>query len=98
MPAELTTKQRDIYDYIRSRIERDGFPPTFREIGSHFNIKSCNGVNCHIHALKRKGWIENDFSHARAFRLVEGARPRGMPIVGADQLHMIREVLAEFYQ
>lgn len=51
----LTARQQAILDFIRERIKTKGHPPTFREIGKNFGIRSTNGVNDHLRALERKG-------------------------------------------
>jgi SOS-response transcriptional repressor LexA len=56
-PAPLTDRQRDIYDWITQRFRATGSVPTVREIGKAFGIKSTNGVNDHLLAIERKGWI-----------------------------------------
>ena len=40
----LTDRQREILDFITQSIRDRGYPPTLREIGIHFGIKSTNGV------------------------------------------------------
>lgn len=82
----LTERQREIYEFIRERIENRGYPPTVREIGEHFAIKSPNGVMCHLNALVKKGLIHRATQSARAIQLVDH-RPPGfgadLPLVGA---------------
>jgi len=53
----LTTRQQEILDFIINSIESQGFPPTIPEIQEEFSFKSPNGVNDHLEALKRKGYI-----------------------------------------
>ena len=50
----LTPRQREIYYFIRSKIQGRGYGPTVREIGLEFLIKSPNGVMCHLKALQKK--------------------------------------------
>jgi len=64
----LTDRQQEIYDYICRRIA-SGLPPTVREIGEEFAIRSPNGVMCHIKALEKKGWIVRGRSLSRWIRL-----------------------------
>ena len=58
--SQLTERQREIYDFIREKIEGRGYGPTVREIGLGFDIRSPNGVMCHLKALEKKGLINTD--------------------------------------
>lgn len=79
----LTAKQRAVYEFIRDKIQNRGYGPTVREIGSHFNIGSPNGVMCHLKALERKGLIIRDPNKSRAIRLSDMAeRVAGLPLIG----------------
>lgn len=66
----LTERQRQILDFISKRIEEQGYPPTIREIGEEMGIKSTNGVNDHLKALERKGYLERQGLKSRALRPV----------------------------
>jgi len=66
--ATLTARQQEIYDFICDRIDDRGFPPTIRDIGTAFEIKSPNGVMCHLKALEKKGFISREGKSARAIR------------------------------
>ncbi len=80
----LTSRQREIYDFIREKIEKRGYPPTVREIGDAFEIKSPNGVMCHLNALVKKGLIERAKQSARAIQLIDRPAHAGeLPLVGA---------------
>jgi len=81
----LTPRQREIYYFIRDKIESRGFGPTVREIGLQFKIKSPNGVMCHLTALVRKGLITRMEKSARAIQLVDhrlGSTAAELPLVG----------------
>src|SRR5437870_1809347 len=82
--SELTDWQREIYDFMRNKIESRGYGPTVREIGSAFRIKSPNGVMCHLKALEKKGLIKREGFSARAIQLLDH-RPNaaGLPLLGA---------------
>lgn len=56
----LTDRQQEILDWIKEEYLATGVPPTVREIGEHFEIKSPNGVQCHTKALIAKGLLEKD--------------------------------------
>jgi repressor LexA len=64
----LTDRQRQVLDFISDSIRKRGFPPTLREIGSHFGIRSTNGVNDHLRALEKKGFLQREDLKSRALR------------------------------
>jgi repressor LexA len=70
MADALTQRQRDILDFISASIAERGFPPTLREIGEHFHIRSTNGVNDHLKALEKKGHLRREDLKSRAMRPV----------------------------
>jgi repressor LexA len=84
----LTDRQKAVLDFISQSIERRGYPPTLREIGEHMGIKSTNGVNDHLKALEKKGYLEREDLKSRALRpiSIDGAGPTGnlveVPILG----------------
>jgi repressor LexA len=81
--SQLTQRQKEIYEFIRSKIEARGYGPTVREIGVGFGIKSPNGVMCHLKALEKKGLIIRQEFSARAIQLVDHKRPSaGLPLLG----------------
>jgi repressor LexA len=60
MRPELTDRQQSILDFIVEEIQRQGYPPTLREISRRFGISSTQGVRRHIDALEKKGYIVRD--------------------------------------
>lgn len=71
----LTQRQQQVLDYIRESILERGYPPTLREIGAHMGIRSTNGVNDHLRALERKGYLTREDMKSRALR------PRQLEVV-----------------
>src|SRR5688572_29070557 len=67
----LTKRQQQTLEYIRQSIEQRGYPPTLREIGEYMGIRSTNGVNDHLRALERKGYLRREDMKSRALRLVD---------------------------
>lgn len=65
----LTQRQHNILTFI-CNFSQKGFPPTIREIGEAFGIKSTNGVNDHLKALERKGWILRAETTARGIKIL----------------------------
>lgn len=90
----LTPRQREIYDFLKDKIVNRGYGPTVREIGSHFGIRSPNGVMCHLKALEKKGLITRESHMSRAIQLSDQPRRRmSLPLAG--QIAAGRPVLAE---
>lgn len=66
---EMTSKQREVYDFICDKIMHQGFPPTVREIGENFSI-SVKGAYDHLKAIERKGYIRCSSSKSRAIEVM----------------------------
>lgn len=75
----LTQRQQMVLDFIRSSITERGYPPTLREIGARMGIRSTNGVNDHLRALERKGYLTREDMKSRALR------PTGMQSLANGQ-------------
>jgi repressor LexA len=67
----LTKRQAQTLAFIRRSIEERGYPPTLREIGEHMGIRSTNGVNDHLRALERKGYLRREDMKSRALKLLD---------------------------
>lgn len=65
---KLTERQRAVLDFIVESIHDRGYPPTLREIGNHLGIRSTNGVNDHLRALERKGYLTREDMKSRTLR------------------------------
>ncbi|HEY3282919.1 MAG TPA: transcriptional repressor LexA [Armatimonadota bacterium] len=84
MDNTLTDRQRRILEIIVEETEREGRPPTVREIAAAAGIKSPKGVSDHLTALERKGLLERTGSH-RGLRVTQGpvkAPSKTLPLVG----------------
>jgi repressor LexA len=67
----LTERQEEVLRYIAERLQETGYPPTIREIGNGLGIRSTNGVNDHLKALERKGYLDRSSSKSRAIQLTD---------------------------
>ena len=65
---DLTSRQQEVLDWIVEAIREQGYPPTVREIATHFGMASAYGVQRHLATLQKKGYIHRD-SGARAITL-----------------------------
>ncbi|MBU0517401.1 transcriptional repressor LexA [bacterium] len=70
MAKPLTDRQREVLDFIGSHVADRGYPPSIREIGKEFDIKSTNGVRGILQALERKGEIRRSPQLSRGIELI----------------------------
>jgi repressor LexA len=70
----LTDRQLEVLRFIARQIDDAGYPPTIREIGEALDIRSTNGVNDHLKALERKGYLSRDPVKSRALIPTDAAR------------------------
>ncbi|MDA0834731.1 MAG: transcriptional repressor LexA [Planctomycetota bacterium] len=74
--TQLTTRQQEIFDFLKDKILNRGYGPTVREIGLKFGIRSPNGVMCHLKALEKKGLITRESHMSRAIQLSDPPNKR----------------------
>lgn len=77
---DLTSRQREIYQFIRKKIEGRGYGPTVREIGQEFDIKSPNGVMSQLKALQKKGLIHPEPNISRAIEMLSDPLSAAAPV------------------
>ena len=91
MKDQLTDRQQEIFSFIQSYLETNGYPPTYREIASHFNLASTFGVKRHVDALAKKGHLTNESKTSRTISIIDEGLNKsghaldnmlGLPIVG----------------
>lgn len=73
MSNDLTSKQRDILEYIESHVSQKGYPPSVREICEAVGLKSTSTVHGHLQRLEKKGYIRRDQTKPRAIGVLEGS-------------------------
>jgi repressor LexA len=89
--SELTSRQRQILEFIDAEVRHRGFPPSVREIGQAVGLTSTSTVHAHLASLQDKGFLRRDPTKPRAIEVhyesASGAqlerRPtRHVPLVG----------------
>ncbi|MEA2233367.1 MAG: repressor LexA [Solirubrobacteraceae bacterium] len=98
---DLTKRQQEIFDFIKSYSARFGYPPTVRDIGKAVGLASSSTVHAHLANLEKLGLLRRDPSKPRAIEMLDRAveqvksivRPDGLPLVG--QVAAGSPVLAE---
>ena len=68
---ELSTRQQEILQLIRTKVAERGYPPSVREIGEVLGLRSPSTVHSHLSSLVRSGYLRRDPSKPRAIEVVE---------------------------
>ena len=71
MYEDLTQKQIEILLYIKSEVQRQGYPPSVRDICKGVNLKSTSTVHSHLEKLEAKGYIRKDPTKPRAIEILD---------------------------
>jgi repressor LexA len=96
---DLTKRQQEIFDFIKSYSAKYGYPPTVRDIGKAVGLTSSSTVHAHLSNLEKLGLLRRDPSKPRALELLDRATRgagsavqdafgkvtggHGLPLVGA---------------
>jgi repressor LexA len=70
---DLTKRQQEIFDYIKSYSAGHGYPPTVRDIGKAVGLTSSSTVHAHLSNLEKLGLLRRDPSKPRAIELLDRA-------------------------
>jgi len=71
MPGKISTKQKQILEYIESEIISKGYPPSVREICDAVKLKSTSSVHAHLETLEKNGYIRRDPTKPRAIEIMD---------------------------
>ena len=69
--GNITEKQSEILEYIKSQILERGFPPAVREICEAVHLKSTSSVHSHLETLEKNGYIRRDPTKPRAIEILD---------------------------
>jgi repressor LexA len=67
---ELTSTQQRVFDFLKDFFQDKGFPPTLREIASHFGLRGPKGPQKTLNILERKGFIRKVPGGSRAIEIL----------------------------
>ena len=78
----LTRKQLELLEFIDTRVQRDGVPPSFDEMKDALDLKSKSGIHRLITALEERGFLRRLPHRARALEVVRlpDALQRARPV------------------
>ena len=78
---DLTERQQEILNLIKSYLKTQGFPPTRADIAKILGFKSPNAAEQHLRAIEKKGFISILSGASRGIVLNEKEN-FGIPIIG----------------
>ncbi len=70
---QLTKRQKQILEFVRERVEENGYAPSYEEIGHHFRLHSVATVAEHVSNLASKGYLKKEINTARSLQLTPEA-------------------------
>ena len=86
--GKISTKQKEILEYIKSEILSKGYPPAVREICEAVNLKSTSSVHSHLETLEKNGFIRRDPTKPRAIEICDDnfqmvrTETASLPVIG----------------
>lgn len=67
---EISKRQEEILNFIKSEVQLKGYPPSVREIGAAVGLASSSTVHGHLARLENKGFIRRDPTKPRAIEIL----------------------------
>ena len=110
--GRISTKQKEILEFIKSKIINKGYPPSVREICEAVKLKSTSSVHSHLETLEKNGYIRRDPSKPRAIEIIDdefnltrrelvnvpivGTITAGQPILAVENVDSYFPIPSEF--
>lgn len=110
--GRISTKQKEILEFIKSQIINKGYPPSVREICEAVKLKSTSSVHSHLETLEKNGYIRRDPSKPRAIEIIDdefnmtrrelvnvpivGTITAGQPILAVENIDSYFPIPSEF--
>ncbi|OGP92349.1 MAG: repressor LexA [Deltaproteobacteria bacterium RBG_16_48_10] len=85
--TKLTTTQEKVFNFLKNFIGDRGYPPTLREIASHYGLKGPRAPQKTLNILERKGYIRRTPGGSRTIEILGSPLTKmrdvlSVPIVG----------------
>lgn len=92
----LTKRQREIYDFISHFVAKNGYSPSFEEIGDGMGLSSLATVHKHLTNLERKGMLKRDYNRSRSIDVIQpkGKMKQEMMLNPAGSLPLMGRIAA----
>ena len=69
--GNISSKQREILEYLKEIILKKGYPPSVREICTAVGLSSTSSVFNHLEKLEKNGYIRRDPAKPRCIEIVD---------------------------
>jgi repressor LexA len=66
----ITKRQRQVYDFISGFVQKNGYSPSFEEIGEGMGLNSLATVHKHVTNLEKKNLLTRDYNRSRSIDLL----------------------------
>ena len=92
----ITRRQREVYDFISEFVTKNGYSPSFDEIGKGLGLSSLATVHKHISNLEKKGLLSRDYNRSRSIDLIapKGRLKQSMAVNTAMVLPLLGRIAA----
>jgi len=90
----ITRRQRQVYDFIAEFVQKNGYSPSFEEIGEGLSLNSLATVHKHISNLEKKGLLKRDFNRSRSIDVIPLRGRMKQAIVSSDSLPLVGRIAA----
>jgi len=81
----LTKQQKNVYEFLKAEVRRNGYPPAIREICTGVGLSSTSTVHSHLKSLEEKGYIRRSKSKFRSIEILEPHFYDGPIFEGRDE-------------
>jgi len=71
----LTKRQKEVLNYLVGFINKNGYSPSFEEIGRALKLTSLATVHKHLSTLERKGFVRRGYNQSRSIEVVQLPKP-----------------------
>lgn len=69
MHKTLTKRQKEVLDFIKKFVDKNGYSPTLEEIRDNLNLSAVSTIHQHIETLVEKGYLQKSENYSRAIEL-----------------------------
>ena len=92
----LSDRQQEMLAFLKQYIDKNGYPPTIREIGQAVKTSSTSVVSYNLNLLQAKGYIQRDREISRGVKLIEERVERAdmAPVVGLVHVPVLGRIVA----